>query len=214
MHGTQPGIGVLAQLPALHASVVHALPSSQSAGVVQGGQPGSGVCVQPSVASQASVVHGLPSSQLGGVPGWQPAAPPHVSAPLQKTPSSQSASPPSSTWPSQLLSIPSHTSGVPATGRTAEALAATALVAEAVTTVVPPVQASAAVPLTRTVSVAPMGSAGTRTLGGSAVTTVGVTLVSSAEAVTWGLETKGGTPAAVTTTPLAASHPPFSTVNV
>ncbi len=167
--------------------MVHALPSLQSAGVVQGGQPGSGVCVQPSVASQASVVHGLPSSQLGGVPGWQPAAPPHASTPLQKTPSSQSASPPSSTWPSQLLSIPSHTSGVPATGRTAEALAATALVAEAVTTVVSPVQASAAVPLTRTVSVAPMGSAGTRTVGGSAVTTVGVTLGSSAEAVTSGL---------------------------
>src|SRR5439155_941918 len=121
VHGTQPGMGVLAQLPALHASVVHALPSLQSAAVVQGGQPGSGVCVQPSVGSQASVVHGLPSSQLGGVPGWQPVAPPHVSAPLQKTPSSQSASPPSSTWPSQLLSIPSHPSGVPATWRTAGA---------------------------------------------------------------------------------------------
>src|SRR5439155_488219 len=76
------------------------------------------------------------------------------------------------------------------------------------------VQPSAAVPLTRTVSVAPVGSAGTRTAGGSAVTTVGVTLGSSAEAVTPGLETKGGSPAAVTTTPLAARDPPFPTVNV
>src|SRR5205823_3191480 len=112
VHGRQPGIGVLAQLPALHAAVVHALPSLQSA------------------------------------------------------------------------------------------------------TVVPPVQANAAVPLTCTVSVAPMGSAGTRTVGGSAATTVGVTLGSSDEAVTSGLETKGGSPAAVTTTPLAASEPPFPTVNV
>src|SRR5207253_1250425 len=88
VQGTQPEIGVLAQLPAVHTSVVQALWSSQSAGVAHPGQPGSGVCVQPSVASQASSVQGSPSSQVGGVPGWQPVAWPHVSAPLQNMPSS------------------------------------------------------------------------------------------------------------------------------
>jgi len=61
---------------------VHGLASAQSVSTVQVRQPGIGVCVQPSVASQASVVQALASSQLGGapvvqVPLW------HVSVPLQ-----------------------------------------------------------------------------------------------------------------------------------
>src|SRR2546428_1503376 len=54
---------------------------------------GNGVCTQALAAlSHASVVQGLPSLQVGDVPARQAPVPvSHVSAPLQNTPSSQSA---------------------------------------------------------------------------------------------------------------------------
>src|SRR6266699_3024788 len=53
---------------------------------------GIGVCTQAlAAASQLSAVQVLPSLQVGGVPARQvPPATSHVSAPLQKSPSSQS----------------------------------------------------------------------------------------------------------------------------
>src|SRR5262245_29906032 len=72
--------------PAVHTSVVQALPSLQSAAVPHGWQPRMGVCVQPLSGLHASVVQALPSSQSSGVPAvqvplWQ------VSAPLHTVPS-------------------------------------------------------------------------------------------------------------------------------
>src|SRR5205823_2706077 len=183
---TRPSWLSSAQLPQISAGGAHAgsaaqsgsaqsvspsqslsMPSPHTSGPTTHGQPVTGACAHTPVA-QVSVVQRSASSHWAAlVHGRQPGI-------------------------GVLAQLPAlHASGVPSTWRMAEALAGAALVAEAVTTVVPPVQASAAVPLTRTVSVAPVGSAGTRTAGGSAVTTVGVTLGSSAEAVTPGLETKG-----------------------
>jgi hypothetical protein len=76
------------QMPAEQTSVVHALPSLQSAVVVQPVQPGMASCWQPATGSQLSVVHALPSPQFGAVPAMQlPAW--QVSAPLHALPSPQ-----------------------------------------------------------------------------------------------------------------------------
>jgi hypothetical protein len=77
---------LFAQTPALQTSVVHGLPSLQSAFTAQDWQPEIGVFTHPDTALQVSVVQALPSLQLGGVPPvqvpvWQ------VSAPLQAFPS-------------------------------------------------------------------------------------------------------------------------------
>src|SRR5262245_10938783 len=99
----------------MQVSVLHALPSSQSEGVEQGTQPAIGSWPQ-TPPTQVSVVQALPSSQSDGSeqgtqPGMrsceQPAAPWHPSI-VQGLASSQSALPPSSTWPLQSLSMPSQ----------------------------------------------------------------------------------------------------------
>jgi hypothetical protein len=110
-------LGTCSQSPvaSLHASTVHETPSGpQGTGMpptqpLPGGaeaehvstplqgSPSSqaactGVCVQLALpSSHASAVHETPSSQSGATPGWQPSCALHVSAPLQKSPSSQSA---------------------------------------------------------------------------------------------------------------------------
>ena len=78
------GVVETPQTPLSQVAVVQALLSSeQSAGVLHGSQPGIGVWLQPAAPPHTSVVQALPSSQRL----------------------------PSSTWPSQSLSTPSHTSG-------------------------------------------------------------------------------------------------------
>jgi hypothetical protein len=72
--------------PAVQTSLVHGLPSAQSAAMLQDWQPPIGVFVHPLMALQASVVHASPSLQLRAVPAVQlPLW--HVSAPLQTLPS-------------------------------------------------------------------------------------------------------------------------------
>jgi hypothetical protein len=61
----------LTQLPPLHTSAVHGLPSLQSPFVTHGWQPGIGLFVQPVTLLQPSTVQALPSSQLSGVPAAQ-----------------------------------------------------------------------------------------------------------------------------------------------
>jgi hypothetical protein len=76
----------LLQTPALHTSVVHGLPSAQSAFTTQEAQPAIGVFWQPLSAWHESVVQALPSLQLSGVPAVHTPAW-HASAPLQRLPS-------------------------------------------------------------------------------------------------------------------------------
>jgi hypothetical protein len=64
-------------------SLVHGLPSAQSAFTTHESHPAIGVFWQPVSGRHESVVHALPSSQLTGVPGaqtplWQLSAPLHV----------------------------------------------------------------------------------------------------------------------------------------
>src|SRR5437870_2438104 len=104
--GWQPGLAVWTQpLTALHASVVHAFPSSQLRGDPTVQIPDRHVsaplhtlpslhevplatagCRQPVTGSQVSVVHGFPSSQLRDDPAVQ-IPDRHVSAPLHTLPS-------------------------------------------------------------------------------------------------------------------------------
>src|SRR2546427_613246 len=104
--GWQPGLAVWTQpLTALHASVVHAFPSSQLRGDPRVQIPDRHVsaplhtfpslhevplttagCRQPVTGSQVSVVHGFPSSQLSAVPEVH-TPDRHVSAPSQTLPS-------------------------------------------------------------------------------------------------------------------------------
>ena len=114
--GRQPGIGVLKQpVIASQPSAVHASPSSQSNGF--------GVLTTTSpTSSQESSVHPTPSSVTGGVPAWQSSVAWQVSAPLQKSASSQFASfgaftttSPTSSQESSVHPTPSSvTGGVPA----------------------------------------------------------------------------------------------------
>jgi hypothetical protein len=112
----------LEQMPEVHTSLVHGLPSEQSAATAQGWQPAIGVFVHPLMALQASVVQALLSLQLSGVPDvqlplWQ------VSAPLQTSPSAHevplatavAVQPVAALQPSVVHGLPSlHVSGVPA----------------------------------------------------------------------------------------------------
>jgi hypothetical protein len=63
-------VGLL-QTPPVHTSLVHGLPSAQSASTTQESQPPIGVFWQPESAWQESVVQALPSLQLRGVPAEQ-----------------------------------------------------------------------------------------------------------------------------------------------
>jgi hypothetical protein len=54
--------------PELHVSIVHALPSLQSAATEQVWQPLIGVCTQPLTGLQLSVVQAFESLQLSAVP--------------------------------------------------------------------------------------------------------------------------------------------------
>jgi hypothetical protein len=147
--------------------VVHGLPSLQSAAVAQRVQPAIGVWTQPSWRSQESMVHGSPSPQSGGGPGWQPACPPQISAPLHGLPSLHCAAVSSSVCPSQSLSRPSQTSGAveSSTVTLAVALAAGAFTAaaRAVVTNVPAPQGGRTSTASPTVKLAPGGRRGTRT---------------------------------------------------
>jgi hypothetical protein len=72
--------------PPVHTSLVHGLPSAQSAFTAQGWHPGICVFWQPLTGAQPSVVQGLASLQERGVPAvqtplWQ------ISAPLHTLPS-------------------------------------------------------------------------------------------------------------------------------
>src|SRR5215475_4253445 len=79
----QPGIGVEEQAPATQVSVVHGLPSLQSASAAQAVQPGTTVAAQ-APATQVSVVHALPSSQSASVAqGVQAGARETVQAPAE-----------------------------------------------------------------------------------------------------------------------------------
>src|SRR5206468_184851 len=103
----------------------------------------------------------------------------HVSAPLHGLPSSQSADPPSSTRPSQLLSTPSHTSALAGwIWRTALPVVAMAFTPETVVASVksPSPQPGVASAVTWTVRLAPPGRLGTFTWSGLVDVTVGVTL--------------------------------------
>src|SRR5581483_5080810 len=217
-HGTQPGRDECAQRPnALQLSSVHPSPSSHCATPVQGTQSGRSVCVQVPVACvQPSIVQPLPSSHVGGVPAWQPARPPHVSTPVQASWSSQSALPPSSIRPSQLLSSPSQISGVPvaSTWRDAGPLVADvafSAVAVAVLEASGSLHAAVAVPAMRTVTIAPAGSSGTRIVGGAVPTTVHVTDASLEVTSTVTPDRKAGAAAAAIATPRAAVAPVLCT---
>jgi hypothetical protein len=78
-------VGLL-HTPAVHTSLVHGLPSAQSAFTTHESQPAIGVFWQPLSAWHESVVQALPSLQLRLVPAVQTPAW-QVSAPLQTLPS-------------------------------------------------------------------------------------------------------------------------------
>jgi hypothetical protein len=81
----------LAQMPALHESIVHGFESLQSLLTTHEAQPEMGVCWQPLVALQLSVVHAFESLQLSAVPAaqtpvWQVSAPLHTVVSAQLVP--------------------------------------------------------------------------------------------------------------------------------
>jgi hypothetical protein len=120
-HDVPFATAVFAHTPALHVSVVHGLPSLQSAATAHGWQPAIGEFTQPELVLHESVVHALPSSQLSAVPAvhvplW------HVSAPLQTFASAHDVpfatgvvvQPVDALQPSVVQGLPSlHVSGVP-----------------------------------------------------------------------------------------------------
>jgi len=85
-HAVPSAAAAWTQRPALHASVVHAFPSSHCAALVQAVQPAIGVWMHPPVSLHESAVHALPSSHDGATPAVQTPAR-HVSTPLQERPS-------------------------------------------------------------------------------------------------------------------------------
>src|SRR5262249_6924794 len=143
---------------------LQALPSSQSAAVWHGTQPGIHSCEQPLAPPQVSIVQTLPSSQR--------------------------LLPPSSIWPLQLLSLPSQSSGpfAACTSRVALASRSRAFVAyaEAVLTKSTSLQPGSAFAVSWTVTLLPAPSVGVVTWSGFVDTTVSAAPGSSevADAVT------------------------------
>jgi hypothetical protein len=82
--GPESQVAMWTQAIAVHESVVHGSPSSQSESIVQ--QPAIGLCPQPAGSAHMSAVQALPSSQLSGVAAGQ-LPPAQTSAPLHVTPS-------------------------------------------------------------------------------------------------------------------------------
>src|SRR5262249_32832284 len=193
----------------VQVSVVHARPSLQSLGEVQGTQPGTAVCVHPTDGSQASMVHGRWSSQSGGVPGWHPAAPAQTGAPAHASVVGQRAAAPSSTAPSQSSSTPLQISVQPWTATSTPPMLIIAFEAVAVATFVKGTSEHAGVAVVArcTVSEAPTGSSGTRTSSGSVVSVH----TTEASTVITGGDVKGGRSGSCTTTPRAVSGPSLRT---
>jgi len=95
-HEEPLGSTVLLQTPVLQTSLVHGLPSAQSAFTTHDSQPGMGVFWQPLTAEHESVVQALPSLQLSGVPAahtplWQVSLPLHTLASAHGVPFSTAA---------------------------------------------------------------------------------------------------------------------------
>jgi hypothetical protein len=90
-HEAPFGSTVLLHTPSVQTSLVHGLPSAQSAATTQDSQPGIGVFWQPLTGWQLSVVQLSPSLQLSPVPAvhtplWQVSAPLHTLPSLQEVP--------------------------------------------------------------------------------------------------------------------------------
>jgi hypothetical protein len=71
LHEVPFATAVFVHAPAAHASVVHALLSSQSPGTLHDTHPPSGVWTHPEIALQESVVQALVSSQSSPTPALQ-----------------------------------------------------------------------------------------------------------------------------------------------